>query len=86
MLARMTAIRDGIGIGYAAAFLADRDPALERLGEPFPSFAGQLWLLVHVDLRRNARVRAFVDFVYDALLAQRSRFEAKPPPEAQAQP
>ena len=33
-----------------------------------------VWLLVHVDLRQNARVRAFSEHTYAALVAQRPLF------------
>lgn len=75
-LARAAALRDGLGIGFMSCFLADPDPALERLDVELPAFpGGSLWMLVHADLRRNARVRAFVDHVYAGLVAQRDRFE-----------
>ena len=34
-----------------------------------------VWLLVHVDLRQNARVRAFSEHTYAALVALRRLFE-----------
>jgi DNA-binding transcriptional LysR family regulator len=74
MLARVTAVRDGAGIGMLACFMGERERSLERLDFRFPEAASDLWMLVHADLRRNARVRAFVDFVHDALRAQRDLF------------
>jgi hypothetical protein len=38
-----------------------------------------VWLLVHVDLRQNARVRAFSEHTYSALVAQRPLFEGHAP-------
>jgi DNA-binding transcriptional LysR family regulator len=32
-----------------------------------PPFTGQLWLLTHPDLRRVARIKAFMDFIADAV-------------------
>jgi DNA-binding transcriptional LysR family regulator len=37
---------------------------------PEPELAAGLWLLTHPDLRRAARVRAFLDFVGDALMKE----------------
>jgi DNA-binding transcriptional LysR family regulator len=76
MLARASAIRDGIGIGILGCFSGEAERGLERIDLAFPEAAADLWMVVHVDLRRNARVRAFVDFAYDALVALRPRFEA----------
>jgi DNA-binding transcriptional LysR family regulator len=75
MLARIAAIGAGVGLGIAPCFIAERDRGLERLEIPLPEMAGQMWLVIHADLRTNARVRAFVDFAHQALVEQRSRFE-----------
>jgi DNA-binding transcriptional LysR family regulator len=76
MLARACAIRDGLGIGLLGCFAGENDRTLERIDLAFPEAASDLWMVVHVDLRRNARVRAFVAFVHEALLALRPMFEA----------
>jgi DNA-binding transcriptional LysR family regulator len=76
LLARANAIRNGLGIGILGCFAGEKDRALERIDLTFPQAASDLWMVVHVDLKRNARVRAFVDFVYDRLVALRPLFEA----------
>lgn len=75
MLVRMAAIRDGIGIGLLPCFLGEGVRALQRIDLERPELYGDLWLLVHVDLRTNARVRAFVDFIHTEITAQHARFE-----------
>lgn len=75
-LVRLAAIRDGVGIGFLGCFMGERDTGVERLPFRFPDEAGYLWMLVHVDMRRNARVRAFVEHTRAAMLALRSSFEA----------
>jgi DNA-binding transcriptional LysR family regulator len=77
MLARVVAVREGIGIGLLPCFMADVERTLVRLGPPIPEIAPGLWLLVHADLRRNARVRAFVDFAHAALASEAPRFEGR---------
>jgi DNA-binding transcriptional LysR family regulator len=74
---RVGAIRAGVGIGFVPLFHAARDPSLIRLDLPFPETprGADLLLIVHVDMRKNARVRAFVDHTFKALVAQRSLFE-----------
>lgn len=75
LLARLHAIRAGIGIGFVADFAAGADRSLTRLPFDLPETSGDMWMAIHVDLRRNARVRAFVDFVYEGLTSLRARFE-----------
>jgi DNA-binding transcriptional LysR family regulator len=71
------AIRAGVGIGFAPLILAATDKSIERLdldvGEPMSQ--PSLYLVVHTDMRKNARVRAFVDHTFAALTAQRNLFE-----------
>ncbi len=59
------------GAGAAALSLpyAERCRGLVRLSAPLPGFATEVWLLTHRDLRRNARVRAFLDHMYEGLAA-----------------
>ncbi|HWB81585.1 MAG TPA: LysR substrate-binding domain-containing protein [Nannocystaceae bacterium] len=75
--ARVAAIRAGVGIGFAPSFITTGDKTLQRLDLAFPEPqpAADLLVLVHVDMRKNARVRAFVDHVSTQLLAQRALFE-----------
>ncbi len=63
--------------GMLPCFVGDADPALQRLQPPIPEVEADLWLLVHADLRRNARVRLFVDHAWDALRARRELFEGR---------
>ena len=65
------AVEAGLGIGYLPCFIADTRPALRRLAEPVPELAAGLWLLTHADLRRQARVRVFLDFMAAELTARR---------------
>jgi len=55
-------------------FLGDPDPRLRRVSERIPATT-TLWLLIHADLRRAARVRALVDFLVPRLLGERELFE-----------
>ena len=53
--------------GMLPCFVGDADDGLRRLCEPIPEAASALWLLVHADLRRAARVRLFTDHAWTAL-------------------
>jgi DNA-binding transcriptional LysR family regulator len=46
-----------------------------------PPFTGQLWLLTHPDLRRVARIKAFMDFIADAVRGD-PRLQARALPAA----
>jgi DNA-binding transcriptional LysR family regulator len=58
-----TALQRGFGIGVTMCALGDADPGLVRLFKP--DIIGSLCVLYHRDLRRNARVRAFVDHMVE---------------------
>jgi len=62
------------GKGLLPCFVGDADPGLRRIGEPVSM--SELWVLVHADSRRSARVRAVLDFLIPALLERRASFEA----------
>ncbi|VAW77071.1 hypothetical protein MNBD_GAMMA13-1121 [hydrothermal vent metagenome] len=50
---------------------------MQRLIEPPEALASELWLLSHPDLRRTARVRAFMDFLSEAIDAERALIEGR---------
>ena len=73
--------RQGLGATLLPCFLGDRTSDLARIGNPLPELDAGLWMLTHSDLRRSARVRAFMDFAGAELTrstAARSRVR-KPP-------
>ncbi|MEM7643949.1 MAG: LysR family transcriptional regulator [Pseudomonadota bacterium] len=66
----------GLGMIWVPAFLVDPVPGLVRVpGVPTGPGRG-VWVLLHGDLRRTARVRAFVDFVSDWIVDRRALFTA----------
>jgi DNA-binding transcriptional LysR family regulator len=77
LLALAAAARAGMGIAPLPCFLADPDPGLVRVQAPLPEMASALWLLTHPDLRRVARVRAFLDFTAARLAEQRPLLEGR---------
>ena len=54
-------------------FLGDAHPDLRRIGDPVAQ--NRLWLLMHADLRRSARIRAVIDFMLPRIRAARARYE-----------
>lgn len=69
------AVEAGIGIGFLPCFIGDARPSLIRLSATNPSFAADLWLLTHPDLRHAARVRAFLDFMAAEIIQHRPLIE-----------
>ncbi len=76
-LLTLSAIREGLGVSYLPCFMGDADPLLERYRAPDPSHDLGLWILLHPDLRRTARVLAFRDHMARAIDAKRHLFEGR---------
>ena len=68
------ALREGLGVSILPCFMGDADPALVRYSGPRPEWDLGLWILLHPDLKRTARVLAFRDYMTDALQAQSDLF------------
>ncbi|MEX1365364.1 MAG: LysR family transcriptional regulator [Nannocystaceae bacterium] len=51
------ATREGLGIAMLPTYVGDREPMLQRTTRADLRPVAQLWLLSHVDLRDNARLR-----------------------------
>ena len=58
----LIAVRAGAGVAGLPCFLGGHDRDLVRIRENVPSFARDIWLVVHHDLRRTPAVRAVMDF------------------------
>jgi DNA-binding transcriptional LysR family regulator len=59
----LIAVRAGVGVAGLPCFLADGERDLVRIHENVPSFARDIWVVVHRDLRKTPAVRAVMDFV-----------------------
>jgi DNA-binding transcriptional LysR family regulator len=70
--AKAAMLRTGIGVGVLPTFMESKHPELVPVSESIPELAQPVWMLTHPDLRQTARVRAFMQFVGDAI-AQRLR-------------
>ena len=67
--AAVTATLHGGGLGCLARFRADREPGLTRLAAPSPVPGTEVWLVAHKDNRRNARIRAVLSHIAEAIRA-----------------
>jgi len=74
-LLTQSAIRAGLGVSWLPCFMGDTDEQLERYCEPDSQHDLGLWILLHPDLRRTARVLAFRDYIIKSVQQQRSLFE-----------
>ena len=63
------ALRAGLGIGFAARWLGDRDPLLQRILPELTIPPLPVWLTVHREIRSSARIRAVYDFLAQAIPA-----------------
>ncbi|MBO6718154.1 MAG: LysR family transcriptional regulator [Rhizobiaceae bacterium] len=54
-------IRAGVGKGLLPCFVGDRDPLLERAGEPIEELSGHQWIVMHNDDRHRSDVRTVID-------------------------
>ena len=73
----------GLGATLLPCFLGDGSPDLTRVGPLVPELDLGLWMLTHSDLRRSARVRAFMDFVGAELTKHRRAIEGEETGEAE---
>lgn len=76
-LLTQAAIREGMGVSILPCFMGDADRALARYRDPDPEWNLGLWLLLHPDLKRTARVLAFRDHMVDAIEAQSDLFAGR---------
>lgn len=73
---QMTMASAGLGLTILPCFVGDHAPGLVRVPEHEPVLDRSLWLLFHNDLRRTARIRAFVDFIVARVRARKDEFLA----------
>ena len=67
----LIAVRAGVGMAGLPCFLGERDRDLVRIQDDVPSFARDIWLVVHRDLRKTPAVRAVMDFAAAAISENR---------------
>lgn len=63
----LQAVQSGIGCGVLPTFIADEIPGLVRLSPGPPILQRDVWLLVHPDLRKTARVSAVIDWLDEVM-------------------
>lgn len=76
IVGQVEAAAAGLGFSALPCFVGDTHPGVTRVGAPYDIGRG-LWILTHDDLRRSARVRAFMDYFGDELTKRRKLFEGE---------
>jgi len=77
MHAMCAATEAGVGLAALPCYFADTRKDLVRVGALRPDLSIGLWILTHEDLRRTARVRAFIDMAAAGLAAKRGLIEGR---------
>lgn len=58
------ASKSGVGLALLPVQLGDPESELVRVLDPLPELMSSVYLLVHPDMRRAPRIRAFIEFVF----------------------
>lgn len=75
VLMQKAMIKAGFGFGYLPIWTPTYEPDLVRMPDT-PLLSNRwIWLLMHGELRKTARVRAFVDFMASEIKSKRAIFE-----------
>lgn len=64
------------GLTVAACFVGDNYPGVVRAPYQKPELDRSIWLLLHNDLRKTARIRMFVDFLAERIISRKDEFIA----------
>lgn len=80
------ACKAGIGVAILACIAADPDPDLVCLLPPERVLSVEIWLVVHRDLARRARVRAVMDFLNELGCGMGRRRVERPLPRSEHVP
>ncbi|MEA2928265.1 MAG: hypothetical protein QOG38_693 [Hyphomicrobiales bacterium] len=70
--ALVLAVKSGAGLAPLPVIAVEREPDLVRLFDSIPELRLAFYLLIHRDMRRTPRVRAFCDFVTSEIKAFRA--------------
>lgn len=68
------AAQQGAGLALVPCYMAEGDSEMVRCSPVLPEVSSELWLLVHSDLRKVARIRAVMDFLGREIGLRRGNF------------
>ena len=75
--ALIAAVKQGFGAALLVCAVADLDPGLKRVAGVDVQKGPSVWILTHVDVRTNARLRVFRDFMQDFMLQRLDLVEGR---------
>jgi len=76
-LLTLAAIKQDLGVSILPCFMGDADRELVRYCDPDPAYDLGLWVLLHPDLKRTARVLTFRDHMMSAINEKKDLFEGR---------
>ena len=79
VLGALSAAKSGSGLALLPAHVANTERELARVFRLRPEFTEPLTLLVHPDLRKTPRIRAFIDFFFSEISVIRSLLRSDVP-------
>ena len=74
---QVAAAKGGLGIAILPCVIGDVEPGLVRASLRRPTKAWDIWLLTHSDLRKTARIKAFMDFVEAVMRDAKKQFQGE---------
>jgi DNA-binding transcriptional LysR family regulator len=72
-----TAVKAGLGIGLMPCFIGEHMPGVQRVERIKLGVDSGIWVLTHPDLKKAARVRAFLEFFGNELTKKRKLIEGE---------
>ena len=60
-------VKLGMGIGIMPSDIGDQEPSVKRILPDLTLYTGELWLVVHRELRTTQRIKTVFDFLIDHL-------------------
>ena len=78
ILSIANAARASLGATVLPCLIGEKEPMLKRIDSPgLELFKSELWILMHADLRRTARVMALMNHLYESMQAEINYIEGK---------
>ena len=77
LTAMLAMARAGVGIVAIPCVLGDAEAQLARLLDPVPAMTTHLWLCTHPNIRKVARIRALLDFLFASIAGDSARLMGK---------
>jgi DNA-binding transcriptional LysR family regulator len=77
---KLLAVKSGIGLAPLPMIIGENEDGLVRLFGPIPDLTAQFYLMMHEDLKKTPRIRAFFDFVIGEVKAVRVLLDGRPKP------